>query len=89
MADKSRCGPELTEAEIHALVDNSTPKNTKEELLILEFLIKQLFYSGIQPTRRYAPRWLSITSYPARPHRIIIISKIQLVVYYQCCVLIG
>ena len=46
MADKSRLGPELTEAEINALVDNSTPVKTKEELLILEFLIKQLFYSG-------------------------------------------
>ena len=32
MADKSRFGPELTEAEIDALV---------EELLILKFLIKQ------------------------------------------------
>ena len=36
MADKSRFGPELTEAEIDAL-----------ELLILEFLIKHLFYSGL------------------------------------------
>ena len=35
MADKSRFGPELTEAEINI-----------EELLILEFLMKQLFYSG-------------------------------------------
>ena len=33
MADKSRFGPELSEAEIDALV---------EELLILEFVIKQL-----------------------------------------------
>ena len=40
MADKSRFGLELTEAEINALVDT-------EELLILEFLIKQLFYSGL------------------------------------------
>ena len=47
MADKSRFGPELTEPEIDALVDNTTPGNTKEELLILEFLIKQLFYSGL------------------------------------------
>ena len=46
MADKSRFGPELAEAEIDALVDNTTPGNTKE-LLILEFLIKQLFYSGL------------------------------------------
>ena len=36
MADKSRFGPELTEAEINM-----------EELLILEFLIKQFFYSGL------------------------------------------
>ena len=40
MADKSRFGPKLTEAEIDALVD-------AEELLILEFLIKQLCYSGL------------------------------------------
>ena len=38
MADKSRFGPELSEAEIDALV---------EELLILEFVMKQLFYSGL------------------------------------------
>ena len=38
MADKNRFGPELSEAEIDALV---------EELLILEFVIKQLFYSGL------------------------------------------
>ena len=47
MADKNRFGPELTEAEIDALVDNTTPGNTKEELLILEFLIKQLLSSGL------------------------------------------
>ena len=41
MAGKSRFGPELTEAEISALVGITTPENTKEELLILEFLIKQ------------------------------------------------
>ena len=40
MADKSCFGPELIEAEIDALVDNTTPGNTKE-LFILEFLIKQ------------------------------------------------
>ena len=38
MADKSFSGPELSEAEIGASV---------EELSILEFLIKQLFYSGL------------------------------------------
>ena len=38
MADKSRFGPELTNSEIDALV---------EELLILEFLTKQLSYSGL------------------------------------------
>ena len=38
MAYKSRFGRELTEAEIDASV---------EELLILEFKIKQLFYSGL------------------------------------------
>ena len=41
MADKSRFGLDLTKAKIDALV---------EELLILEFLIKQLkllFYSGL------------------------------------------
>ena len=48
MADKSSFGLELTEAEIDALVDNATPGNTKEDLLILEFLIKQLFYSGLR-----------------------------------------
>ena len=53
-------------------------KSTVEELLILGFLIKQLLYSGLldikwlQPTRRYAPRWLSITWYPARPRRMIV-----------------
>ena len=30
MADKSRFGPELTGAEIDALVDNTTPGNTKK-----------------------------------------------------------
>ena len=34
---KTRFGPVLTEAEINALVDNFTPGNTKEELLILKF----------------------------------------------------
>ena len=38
MARESRFAPELTEAEIDALV---------EELLIHEFLIKQLFYSDL------------------------------------------
>ena len=38
-ADKSRFGPELNEAEIDTLVDT-------EELLLVECLIKQLFYSG-------------------------------------------
>ena len=38
MADKSRLGQELSEAEIDVSV---------EELLMLEFLIKQLFYSGL------------------------------------------
>ena len=47
MVHKSRFGPELTEAEIDALVDNTTPGNNKEEFLILEFLIEQLFYSGL------------------------------------------
>ena len=47
MANKSRFGPELTEAEIYALVDNTTPGNTKEQFLILEFLIKHLFYSSL------------------------------------------
>ena len=40
MANKSCFVPELTKAVIDALVDT-------EELLILEFLIKQLFYSGL------------------------------------------
>ena len=44
MADNRRFGPELTEAEIHALVD-------MEEFLILEFLMKQLFYSGLLDIR--------------------------------------
>ena len=38
MAEKSRFGPELSETEIDASV---------EELLIPEFFIKQLFYSGL------------------------------------------
>ena len=41
MADKSRFESELTQAEIDALVDNTNPGN------IMEFLIKQLFYSGL------------------------------------------
>ena len=41
MADKSQFGPELTDAEIDALVDNTKPGN------IMEFLIKQLFNSGL------------------------------------------
>ena len=44
MADKNYFGLELKEAELDALVDNNyytTPRNTKEELLTLEFLIKQ------------------------------------------------
>ena len=40
LADKSRFGPELTEAEIDASADNTTSRKTKEELLILEFLMK-------------------------------------------------
>ena len=42
------------------------------------FLIKQLFYSRLldmrwlKPTRRYAPCWLSIISYPTRARRIIV-----------------
>ena len=40
MANKSCFVPELTKAVIDALV-------AREELLILEFLIKQLFYSGL------------------------------------------
>ena len=47
MADKSHFGPELTEAEIDALVDNTTPGYTKEELLFLKFLLKQSFYAGL------------------------------------------
>ena len=38
MADISRFAPELTEAEIDA---------SGEELLILKFLKRQLFYSGL------------------------------------------
>ena len=38
MVQKSCFGPELTEAEIHAFVDNTNPGN------IMEFLRKQLFY---------------------------------------------
>ena len=37
MADKSSFGPELTEAEVDGLVDNTSPGNTKEELLMPEF----------------------------------------------------
>ena len=41
---KSRFGAELTEAEIDVLV---------EELLILEFLLKQLFYPGLLEIKLY------------------------------------
>ena len=62
MAVKSRFGPELTEAEI-----------SMEELLILEFLIKQLFYSGLAEYKMIITNSaLSITSYPARPRRIVV-----------------
>ena len=44
MADNRRFGPELTDTEIHVLVD-------MEEFLILEFLMKQLFYSGLLDIR--------------------------------------
>ena len=37
MAGKSRFGPELTEAEIYALVDKNTPGNIKDELCPLFF----------------------------------------------------
>ena len=47
MTNNSCCGLKLTKAEVDALVDNTTPRNIKEELLILEFFIKQLFYSGL------------------------------------------
>lgn len=40
-ANKSCFALELTEAEINALVDNTAPRNTKEELMIMEFLIEQ------------------------------------------------
>ena len=49
-----------------------------EELLIVEFFIKQLFYSGLldiqsfSPTRPYAARWLTMTWYPARPRSKIV-----------------
>ena len=42
------------------------------------FLIKELFHSRLldmrwlSPTRRYAPRWVSITSYPTHAHGIIV-----------------
>ena len=44
----------------------------------LQFLIKQLFYSGLLdikwlwPTWRYALRWISITSYPEHVRRVIV-----------------
>ena len=47
-------------------------------LIVVKFLIKQLFYSGLldinwlQPIRRYTPRWLSIIWYLARLRRIIV-----------------
>ena len=49
MADKGRFGPGLTEAEIDALVDNTTPRNTKEVLLILLGLAgyKMIYYNQI------------------------------------------
>ena len=52
--------------------------SSDSQLCVEGFLIKQLFYSGLLdmkwslPTRRYAPRWLYIISYPARPRRIIV-----------------
>ena len=41
-------------------------------LTVVKFLIKQLFYSGLLDIACYAPRWLSIIRYPARPRRIIV-----------------
>ena len=52
--------------------------SSDSQLCVVGFLIKQLFYSGLldmkwsKPTRRFAPSWLYIISYPARPHRIIV-----------------
>ena len=52
--------------------------SSDSQLCVVGFLIKQLFYSGLldmkwsQPTRRYAPRWLYVISYSARPRRIIV-----------------
>ena len=33
----------------------------------------------IKPTRRYAPRWLSIISYPTRPRGIIVKQKMTFI----------
>ena len=49
-----------------------------EEFLILEFLMKHLFYSGaldikwLLPIHCYVSRWLTITSFPERNRRIIV-----------------
>ena len=47
MADKSHFGPELTEAEIDGLVDNTTPREHQRRVVDAGVLIKQLFYSGL------------------------------------------
>ena len=77
MADKSCFGLELTKAEVNALDDNTTPRN------IMEFLIKQLFYSVLLPgCKMIITKSALCTSlviyhiinyYPARTCRIIIV----------------
>ena len=68
---------------IYLIVLNRNNINT-EELLILEFFIKKLFYSLDiwKQTRCFAHRWLSVTSYSARPRRIILKDINTLI---ECC----
>ena len=47
MADKSRFEPELTGAEIDALVDNTTLREHQRRVVDAGVLVKQLFYSGL------------------------------------------
>ena len=78
-ADENRFAKELNEKEAIELLENATPGCSKYLSNILgAFLKKQLFHSRLldmrwlQQTRRYAPRWLSIISYPTRARGIIV-----------------
>ena len=78
-ASENRFAQELNEKEAIELLENATTGSSKYLSNIFgAFLIKQLFHSrlldmrSLKPTRRYAPRWLSIISYPTRARGIIV-----------------